>query len=231
MSTSTVEIPAGERAVREINAEIRYALSHGSDVTVPDPRSRHNLGVGLPAGARVRFEGSVGYYCGGLNNGARIEITRNAGWGTGEAMARGEIVVGGYVGMAAGASMRGGLLHVRGDAGPRCGVAMKGGDILVEGKIGFLSGFMAHAGRIIALGGADDACADSLWGGEVWLAGPAASLGVDTKSVEPRPEEVEAVESLLTERGLPGGHDWRKVVSAQRLWHFESRDARAWLMI
>ena len=168
-----VRILAGDRPVRAVNEEIRAALAAGADVDVVDARSRHNLGVGLAAGARVRFEGSVGYYCGGLNNGASIEVERNAGWGAAEAMARGEVTVGGYAGMAAGASMRGGLLHVRGDAGPRCGVALKGGDILVEGRIGYLAGFMAHAGRIIALGGADDACGDSPLGRRSLAGGPA----------------------------------------------------------
>ena len=227
-----MNIIAGDRPIRDVNREIRKALADGIDITVSEPRSRHNLGIGLPAGTRVRFEGSVGYYCGGLNNGAVIDITRNAGWGVGEAMATGEITVGGYAGMAAGSSMRGGLIHVRGDAGPRCGVAMKGGDIIIEGRIGYLSGFMAHAGRIIALGGADDACADSLWGGEVWVAGPVKSLGVDSKLVEPQADEVEQLEKLLAIRGLGDrSREWRKIVSAQRLWHFESRDASAWLMI
>jgi formylmethanofuran dehydrogenase subunit C len=109
---------------------------------------------------------------------------------------------------------------------------MKGGDIIVEGKIGYLSGFMAHAGRIIALGGADEACADSLWGGEVWVAGPIASLGVDSKTEEPADDEIQEIETLLATRGLDdASRAWQKIVSAQRLWHFESRDASAWLMI
>ena len=229
---SEVTVIAGDRPIREVNTEIRQAAAAGSDVTVSDTRSRHNLAIGLDSRAQVRFEGSVGYYCGGLNCGARIDIERNAGWAVGEAMSSGEITVGGYAGMSAGTSMLGGLLHIKGDAGPRCGVAMKGGDILVEGRIGYLSGFMAHAGRIIALGGAEDACGDSLWGGEVWLARPANSLGVDSRVIEPEPAEVEAVENLLAGRGLNDtAHDWRKIVSAQRLWHFESRDAKAWLMI
>ena len=229
---SDVVISAGDTPIRELNQTIRDALAGGDAVTVRDTRSRHNLGIGLPVGARVSFEGSVGYYCGGLNDGAHITIERNAGWAVGEAMAKGEIVVGGYAGMAVGASMRGGLIHVKGDSGPRCGVAMKGGDIIVEGRIGHLSGFMAHAGRIIALGGAEGACADSLWGGEVWMAGPVKSLGVDTKVVEPEPDEVAAVEALLAGRGLgDSARDWQKIVSAEQLWHFESRDASAWLMI
>jgi len=229
---SAVIVTVGDRPIREVNKEIRAALAEGNAVTVQDTRSRHNLGIGLPEGARLRFEGSVGYYCGGLNDGAHIEVERNVGWSAGEAMAKGEILINGYAGMSVGASMRGGLIHIRGDAGPRCGVAMKGGDIIVEGKIGYLSGFMAHAGRIIALGGAAGACADSLWGGEVWVAGPIESLGVDTKVVEPSAAEVTSVEALLADRGLgSNAREWQKIVSAERLWHFESRDAGAWLMI
>jgi glutamate synthase domain-containing protein 3 len=230
--SNAVRIEAGERPIREVNLEIRQALVAGHEVVVTNTLSRHNLGVGLPSGAKVRFEGSVGYYCGGLNNGAVIDITRDCGWAVGEAMAAGEITVGGYAGMSVGASMRGGLIHVKGDAGPRCGVAIKGGDIIVEGRIGYLSGFMGHVGRIIALGGAGDACGDSLWGGEVWVAGPIGSLGVDAKLAEPEADEVEALEKLLSTRGLDDRQrDWRKIVSAQKLWHFTSRDAGSWLMI
>ncbi|HCX87107.1 MAG TPA: hypothetical protein DG761_03705 [Gammaproteobacteria bacterium] len=229
---SEVVITVGDRSIRTINQEIQAAVADGHAVCVKETLSRHNLGIGLPAGARVRFEGSVGYYCGGLNSGATIEIGRDAGWGTGEAMASGHITVNGYSGMSVGASMLGGTIHVKGDCGPRCGVAMKGGDIIVEGKLGYQSGFMAHAGRIIALGGAGTSCADALWEGQVWVLGDIESLGVDTQVVEPEPEEAASVEQLLAGYGLDdSAHDWRKVISSQRLWYFESRDANAWLMI
>ncbi len=186
----------------------------------------------MPAGAKVRFEGSVGYYCGGLNNGAEISIDRNAGWGVGEAMAAGSITVNGYSGMSTGASMLGGRIHIRGDCGPRCGVGMKGGDIIVEGKLGYQAGFMAHSGRIITLSGADKSCADALWRGEVWFIGDIESLGVDSKLLEPDITEVDAVETMLAELGLEDrSRDWRKIVSGERLWYFESRDANSWLMI
>ena len=94
MSNSVVV--AGDRPIREVNKEIKAELAKGNFVTVKDTRSRHNLGVGLPPKAKIKFEGSVGYYCGGLNDGAFIEVERNAGWSTGEAMATGEIIVNGY---------------------------------------------------------------------------------------------------------------------------------------
>ena len=91
---------------------------------------------------------------------------------------------------------------------------------------------MAHAGKIIALGGAGESCADALWEGEVWVAGPVDSLGVDVDVVEPTAEEVAEVDAILDPLGLvDSSRDWRKMVSGQRLWYFEARDASAWLMI
>ncbi len=229
---SEAVVSAGRRDIREVNEEILSLMSAGKSVVVKDTLSRHNLGVGLPPGGSIRFEGSVGYYCGGLNSGSDLQIANNAGWGTGEAMAKGSITVNGYAGMSTGAAMLGGTIHVKGDCGPRCGVAMKGGDIIVEGKLGYQAGFMAHFGRIIALGGAGPSCADALWQGEVWVLGEIESLGVDSKVVEPEDFEVESVEDLLTKHGIhERGRDWRKVVSGQALWFFESRDAKSWLMI
>ena len=230
MSETVIEV--GHRPIRDINEDIQAAVARGDKVRVVNTLSRHNLGIGLPSGAEVSFEGSVGYYCGGLNTGATIDIDRNCGWAVGEGMARGHITVGGYAGMCCGAAMIGGTIHVKGHSGPRCGVAMKGGNIVVEGKIGYQSGFMAHRGKIIALGGAGSSCADALWEGEVWVAGEIDSLGVDVKVVEPTAEEVAEVDAILEPLGLvDSARNWRKMISGQRLWYFESRDASAWLMI
>ena len=78
--TETV-IEVGQRHVREINEQMQSEAAAGNSIVVRNTLSRHNLGVGLPAGAKLRFEGSVGYYCGGLNNGASVHIERNAGLG------------------------------------------------------------------------------------------------------------------------------------------------------
>ena len=229
---SEYEINVCDRHIKEINEEIQAACARGDKIRVVNTLSRHNLGIGLPPGADLKFDGSVGYFCGGLNTGATIEIERNAGWALGEGMSEGMITVGGYCGMSCGAAMIGGTIHVKGDTGPRCGVAMKGGNIVVEGKIGYQSGFMSHAGKIIALGGAGESCADALWEGEVWVAGEVDSLGVDVKVVEPTAEEVAEVDAILDPLGLvDSSRNWRKMISGQRLWYFESRDASAWLMI
>ena len=225
-------IRAADRPLREVNAEIRDAVQDGLHVHVTEPLSRHNLGVALPAGGAVTFDGSVGYYCGGLNNGATITVTRNAGWGLGEAMASGLITVDGDAAMSVGASLRGGTIHVRGDAGPRCGIAMKGGMIVVEGSVGHACGFMAHGGKVICLGNTADAAGDSLWQGEIWVAGTIRGLGVDARVEEPPADEVADVREVLARLKISDqGRAWKRIVSGQALWHFESRDAQQWLMI
>jgi methylamine---glutamate N-methyltransferase subunit B len=225
-------IRAGDRPLREVNTEIRAAIEAGDHVRVTEPLSRHNLGVALPAGGEVTFEGSVGYYCGGLNNGATITVTRNTGWGLGEAMAGGLITVDGDAAMSVGASLRGGTIHIRGDAGPRCGVAMKDGLIVVEGNVGHACGFMAHGGKVLCLGDTADAAGDSLWTGEIWVAGTIRGLGVDARVEEPPADEVAEVREQLAGVGVSDeGRAWKRIVSAQALWHFESRDAQQWLMI
>ena len=84
---SDTVITVGDRHIREVHREIQAAAEAGGHIVVKDTRSKHNLGVALPANSSIHFEGSVGYYCGGLNNGATITVERNAGWGVGEAMA------------------------------------------------------------------------------------------------------------------------------------------------
>jgi len=236
--TIATEIPTPEGAAAldadgldawELNRRLKELAASEKAVVVHNPRARHNLGVGLDQPAHIVFLGSVGYYCGGFNNGAFIEIHGNAGWGLGEAMAAGKIVVHGNSAWAAGASMRGGLIVVEGDGGPRTGVAMKGGDVLVAGTVGFMSGFMAHAGKLVALGGAGDAAGASMYEGRMFVAGPVKSLGADAVDVEPTEDERREVLRDLEENGLPvPAGPLRKIQAEGRLWYFDKRDASLW---
>jgi glutamate synthase domain-containing protein 3 len=231
-SADVLTIEAADRPLRELNREIREAVSAGLRVEVSEPLSRHNLAVGLTGDGTVVFRGSVGYYCGGLSAGGTIEVHGNSGWGTGEGLSAGHITIRGNAGMSVGAAMRGGTIHVRGNAGPRCGVAQKAGNIVVEGDIGYSTGFMSHGGRIVCLGNSTGSVGDSLWEGEVWVAGEIERLGIDAKAVSPEAGEVAEVDELLTSLGVDGsGLDWKKVVAEQKLWYFEARDAKQWLMI
>ena len=65
-----------------LNRELRrLAEEEGvTEFVIENPRSRHNLAVGQTADVTIRFRGSVGNYCGGLNSGATIHVERNVGW-------------------------------------------------------------------------------------------------------------------------------------------------------
>lgn len=216
-----------------INRELRRLVEEEGvrEIIVENPRSRHNLGVGQTADVTIHFRGSVGNYCGGLNSGTTIRVDRNAGWGTGEAMASGKVVIGGNANMATGASMRGGVVHIKGSAAARCGVSLKGGTLIVEGNVGYLSAFMTHAGDLIVCGGAGAAFADSLWQGNVWVAGEVRSLGSDAKIVEPTDQDSARIHGLLRENGVDATFDFKHVIAEQKLWYFNNRNPEAWLKI
>lgn len=229
---TAIVLDADQVSPRELNQRLRELLAAEAEVVVENPRSRHNLGVALSGPGRVTFKGSVGYYCGGLNNGGRVEVTGNAGWGIGESMAQGFIRVQGSVGQSVGASLMGGTIVVEGDAGPRAGVAQKGGVIVVGGDIGFLSGFMAQRGKLIVLGNAADGVGDSLYEGNIYVAGRVLGLGVDAVIVQPEPAEIDEIEAIITEAGFPlAAREWKKVVAGRKLWYFDKREAQAWLKV
>jgi glutamate synthase domain-containing protein 3 len=239
MSALTVEIPHGAQLldadgldVWAFNRQLRQLAQDSELVVVHNPRARHNLAVALDRPIRVVFLGSVGYYCGGFNVGATIEIHGNAGWGLGESMASGKIIVHGHTGWAAGASMRGGTIVIEGSGGPRTGVAMKGGDILVGGSVGFMSGFMAHRGKLVALGGAGDALGASMYEGRIFVAGPIKSLGADAIEREPTHEELSELRRDLETAGLPWPDEpVRKIEAEGRLWYFDRREAALWRQV
>src|SRR2546425_7688599 len=81
-SSDMAELDCAGRTVREINARIRELGE--ADIVGKNPGARHNLGVAILKPARIRFEGSVGYYCGGLVDGAEVEDLGRAGLGPGE---------------------------------------------------------------------------------------------------------------------------------------------------
>ena len=99
---SEVIVEVGDRHIREINEEIQDLCRKNKKIRIINTLSRHNLGIGLPPNCELSFEGSVGYFCGGLNTGAKLSIERNAGWACGEGMSDGMITVGGYAGMSVG---------------------------------------------------------------------------------------------------------------------------------
>jgi glutamate synthase domain-containing protein 3 len=184
-----------DKTTRAINQELREAIAAGHrDLLVLEPDARHNLGVALLEPVRVVFEGSVGYYCAGMMDGAHIEIRGSAGWGTAESMMNGVVVIDGNAGSGVAASIRGGTVVVRGDAAARAGVSMKGGTLLIGGSCGYMAGFMMQKGRIIICGDAGDALADSMYEGMVFVAGHIQALGNDAVIEEPSAADQDALQ-------------------------------------
>lgn len=217
------------KTTREINQLLRDAIATGQrDIRVLEPDARHNLGVALLQPVRIIFEGSVGYYCAGMMDGAHIEIRGSAGWGTAESMMNGTVIIDGNAGSGVGASIRGGTVVVRGDAAARAGVSMKGGTLLIGGNCGYMAGFMMQKGRIVICGDAGDALADSMYEGVVFVGGQIAALGNDTVIEEPTVEDRSALKDLLATYNVPAPAAFRKVVSGRKLWNFDRKELDIW---
>ena len=93
--------------VREANELIRKYGADGIDVEVLNPDARHHIGVGLTHPIKVAVRGSAGYFCAGLSDQARFHVQHNVGWGLGDNMYTGSVVVGGNAGAIPGVAIRG----------------------------------------------------------------------------------------------------------------------------
>jgi len=215
-----------ERAtVRELNQFLHKPASEleGQAVTVVAPNGAHNLAVGVDAPVRVTIAGHAGYYAGGMNQHATIEIDGSAGTGVAENMMSGKVHVKGFASNGAGASAHGGLLVIDGDAGLRCGISLKGGDIVVGGSVGSFSAFMAQAGRMVICGDAGDALGDSLYEAVLYVRGEVKSLGADAQYEPMTQADLDAVRALLTAAGMD--HDpasFKRIASARTLYHWNA---------
>lgn len=228
MNFST-KIECGGKNTREINRLIRAAIAAGhQEIVVGEPGARHNLAVALLRPVRLVFEGSVGYYCGGMMDGAHLEIRGSAGWGTAESMMTGTVIIDGNAGSGVAASIRGGTVVVRGSAAARAGVSMKGGTLIIGGNCGYMAGFMMQKGRIIICGDAGEALADSMYEGVVFVGGQIAALGNDAVIEEPTTEDRLALQDLLATYHVPAPKAFKKVVSGRKLWNFDKNELQVW---
>ncbi len=217
------------RTTREINREIHRLIEAGAgEITLLNPRARHNLAVAILRPVRIVIEGSVGYYGAGMIDGPTVEIRGSAGWGVAECMMAGTVIVEGNAGSGAAAALRGGTVAIRGDAAARAGISMKGGCLLIQGNAGYMTGFMAQKGTIIILGDADEALADSMYEAEVFVAGRIAELGNDAVVHEPTAAERAALGATLGRFGLSAPKSLQKVVAGRKLWNFDKKDFELW---
>lgn len=225
---TSVVVEVGDRPIRDVNREIRSLLDPGRTITVRHPGAHHNIGVALLAPGRVVLEGSAGYYCGGMNDGATIEIRGSAGWGVAEGMLSGTVIVDGNAGSSAAASIRGGEVVVRGDCAARAGVSMKGGLLLIAGNAGYMTGFMAQKGVIVICGNAGEALADSMYEGVVFVGGEIAALGNDAVIEAPTADDELKLADAFTRHGIARPARLRKIVAGRELWNFEHSELETW---
>jgi glutamate synthase domain-containing protein 3 len=219
-------IDARKLTTRQLNSSIKSAVSkRRKSITILNPDARHNLAVGIVSPCNLSFAGSVGYYCCSYCDGVNATIEGNSGWGLGDNLMSGRIVVKEDAGASVGASMRGGEILVWGDAGARAGISMKGGSLMIAGKSGFLTGFMLQKGRIIVLGDVGDAAGDSMYEGVVYVGGEIDSLGADAKvesTTRKEDAELKATLKALKIRVDLLPTRFRKIVSAKKLYHYDS---------
>ena len=84
---------------------------------------------------------------------------------------------------------------------------------------------MMQRGRIIVMGGVGDAAGDSMYEGIVYVGGEIGSLGVDAKTesaTESEEVELRAFLKALKFRDDILPRRFRKIVSAKRLYHYDS---------
>jgi methylamine---glutamate N-methyltransferase subunit B len=227
-SRTELVVDAAELPIREVNQRIREGLAAGDRVVVRNPGARHNLGVAVLSPGELTFDGSVGYYCGGMADGPSIRVTGSAGWGLAEGMLDGTVVVEGNAGNSAAASIRGGEVVVWGDCAARAGVAMKGGSLLVGGDAGYMTGFMMQKGVIVICGDAGDALADSMYEGVIFVGGDVASLGNDAVVEATSETEDVWLAATLARHALTPPARFRKVRSGRKLWNFEKHELDTW---
>lgn len=220
-----VAIDLSKVSVREGNEAMRAAAAKGEAIEILNPDARHHIGVGLVANEagpalKVRIKGSAGYFCAGLSHGADFEVESNVGWGAGDSMYAGSLVVGGNASAIAGEALRGGEVVIKGNMGSRAGQVMKAGTLLCCGSASFLAGYMMYGGRIIILGDSGIRVGEDMSSGAIFVGGKVISLGSDAKEVDPTDEDLAGIDEFLKKYGIAFSGGFRKIVCAGTKLHY-----------
>lgn len=217
-------------STKEINQKLKALASEGVPlVKVINPAGRHNLAVGISQAIAIQFQGTVGYYCGGLSEQANIEVFGSCGWSVGENLMSGNIIVHGNASANAAASAHGGKVCILGNAGPRAGISLKGGTLIIAGNVGYGSAFMMQQGCMIVCGDAGENLADSIYDGTIYVGGTVSSLGADAQMELLSVQDWQVLEHELQPLEIkPREYDFKKIVCAKQLYHFKAKDWVKW---
>jgi len=221
---SAVSITEANRRLRALAAQ---GEGGGESVDVINPDARHHIGVGLTRPVTVRVQGSAGYFCAGLSDGARFEIAQNVGWAVGDNMYAGSVVVGGNAGAIAGVAIRGAEIIVKGNMGSRAGQVMKAGTLLCGGNASFMAGYMMYGGCIVILGDAGEHTGQDMTGGALYVAGRVASLGADARFEDMAAEEHDDIRAVLDRYGIAFSGTFRKIVNAGTKLRYARQEPRS----
>ncbi|MGH9040828.1 MAG: glutamate synthase [Acidimicrobiia bacterium] len=230
VAANAVVVDCAELTTREITQAIRLLVDEGSgDIWVTHPAARHNLAVALVGHSRIAFDGPVGWYAAGMNDGPHVVVNGNCGWGVAECMMSGQVEVHGHAGSGTAASIRGGLVYVAGNAGARAGIAMKGGTLIVGGDVGYMSGVMMQRGTMIICGAAADGLGDSMYEGIIYIAGAVESYGADAVEAPLGDEDRATLAEALAPFGIGRSpDDFKKIEAGRRLWNFSTKEPELW---
>ena len=209
-----VSIDLAELSVREANAQLRTLGEAGEAVEILNPDARHHIGVGLTAPINVNVQGSAGYFCAGLTDQARFHVSHNVGWGVGDNMYSGSVVVGGNAGAIPGVAIRGAEIVIKGNMGSRAGQVMKAGTLCCAGNANFMAGYMMYGGRIIILGDSGERVGEDMSSGEIFVAGNVQDLGSDAMLTDIDAKELQSVYEFLDRYGIKAPKGFSKIVNA-----------------
>lgn len=228
----SVTLDCAKLTTREINTTIKRLAAEGeTEIHLINPEARHSLGVAIFHPVKIVVEGTAGYFCGGMNDGATFHVFGNTGWSVGECMLSGEIVVERNAASGTGASIRGGTVVVKGHVGARTGISQKGGLIVVGGNTGYMSGFMMQRGTMVICGDAAEGLGDSMYAGNIYVGGKLAQLGNDAVIKAMTDEDRTFLTGTLARYGLSEKRDitdFKKIGSGGRLHNFSKADFELW---
>ncbi|HCX88436.1 MAG TPA: glutamate synthase [Gammaproteobacteria bacterium] len=209
-----VSLDLATLSVRDANAQLRTLGEAGEDVEILNPDARHHIGVGLTAPIHVTVQGSAGYFCAGLTDQAQFNVSHNVGWGVGDNMYSGSVVVGGNAGAIPGVAIRGAEIVIKGNMGSRAGQVMKAGTLCCAGNANFMAGYMMYGGTIIILGDSGERVGEDMSGGRIFVAGKVQDLGSDAMLTDLDQKEIESIHEFLDRYGSKAPKGFSKIVSA-----------------
>ena len=213
-------------SVTDANALLRKYGADGVDVDVLNPDARHHIGVGLTHPINVHIKGSAGYFCGGLTDGPRFVVDNNVGWGVGDNMLRGSMVVNGNASAIPGVAIRGAEIVVKGNIGSRAGQVMKEGTLLACGNAHFMAGYMMYVGRLIILGDAGEKVGQDMTGGNIYVAGRLGEMGTDAMLTDLPKAELDDILAFLDKYKIPFKGTLQKIVNAGKKLRYPRSEPR-----